>query len=147
MLFNKTSKTLIASILAVASVAGFIALGPTTQVNAQTVQPIQTFCAVPQHWDKVVFTVPVAINWKATSPNSPPQPTLVVGRTYDIKVIDDPATVADINQKIFDFLQTHGYILTNATGSPIITPVKFHIVQVDYAITCPGPIVTPPPSS
>jgi len=137
MIFNKTSKTLIAAILAVAAVAGFIALEPTTQVNAQTTVPVQTFCATPQHWDKIVFTVPLTVNWKATSPNSLPQPTLVVGRTYDIKVVDNPATVADINQKIFNFLSSNGYILTNAT-----TPAKFYIVQVDYAITCPAPVVT-----
>jgi hypothetical protein len=80
-----------------------------------------------QHWDKIVFEVGNDVVGDPAGGVVPPQP-LVPGRVYDIKVIDDPHTVADVTEKLIRFLQTQGYI--------IVDPSVLKITDVEYAIIC-----------
>ena len=70
-----------------------------------------------QHWDKIVFFI--------KSPNLAGNLHLVPETEYDIKVLDDPHKVADIKQKVLDFL--------NVPNEP---RDSIHILEVGYAMIC-----------
>jgi len=57
---------------------------------------------------------------------------------YDIKVLDDPTKVADLNQKVVDFLNPLGYGKTMQTPGDL-TPIDVFVVEVDYSIVCTLP--------
>ena len=82
-----------------------------------------------KHWDKIIFEVG---NDVVGNPNGGvvPQP-LVPGRVYDIKVLDDPRTVADVTGKVIEFLKQQGYIVDDPAN-----PVVLRITDVEYAIIC-----------
>jgi hypothetical protein len=50
-----------------------------------------------QHWDKIVFTI--------QDPNIAKRANVTANTPLDIKVLDDPHTVADIKQKVIQFLK------------------------------------------
>jgi len=79
-----------------------------------------------EHWDKIVFSSPSAIK-------KPDQSIIPRNELLDIKVLDDPNSVADLRQKVVDFLNSHGF--TRPNGSPF---AKHLIVidEVEYAIIC-----------
>jgi hypothetical protein len=72
-----------------------------------------------QHWDKIIF--------KITNPDLAKKAKFDPNTELDIKVIDDPNKVADIKQKVLDFLH-----VANASKNDI------NITNVDYAIICVG---------
>ena len=84
-----------------------------------------------QHWDKIVFRFIFPLHVDPLNPSDPPLDT---GRTYDIKVLDDPTLVADINKKIFNFLSAHYSLSVN--DDELVSLIQ--IVNVDYAIVCAG---------
>ena len=100
------------------------------QSNIDAVKPICPSNNV-QHWDKIVFKFKFALH---VDPLNPSDPSLDTGRTYDIKVLDNPALVADINQKINDFLRAHYNIA--ATDEELVGLIE--VVNVEYAIVCAG---------
>ena len=78
------------------------------------------------HWDKIIFLIvdrPVAAHFG-----------LPYRSELDIKVLDDPTTVADIKEKVWRFL-------LNMPGNPTTPPPPgdfrrfIRIVDVDYAIS------------
>jgi len=89
-----------------------------------------------QHWDKITFLGTLQIQ------NSMGQLPTVIDSTgafiYDIKVLDDPTKVADLNQKVVDFLNPLGYGKTMQTPGDL-TPMDVFVVEVDYSIVCTVP--------
>ena len=71
-----------------------------------------------QHWDKIIFTISPGL---ASSLGLPAESML------DIKVLDDPKTVADIEKKVLGFL--------NQTDNSQNRDAIF-VVDVEYAIIC-----------
>jgi YVTN family beta-propeller protein len=70
-----------------------------------------------KHWDKIVFDI--------TDPNIAKKLNLTANTELDIKVLDDPKKVADIKQKVLDFLK-----VPNENKSSI------QILDVEYAVIC-----------
>ncbi|NJO13023.1 MAG: hypothetical protein HC872_05670 [Gammaproteobacteria bacterium] len=90
-------------------------------VNGQPVRAV--------HMDKIIFHLTGEL--VAANPNDQPQLDAVPqNRRLDIKVLDDPRTVADLKAKVLTFL-----------GAALIPP-NFNTVvidDVDYAVVCPNP--------
>lgn len=78
-----------------------------------------------QHWDKIVFMV--------TDPKLASQANVSANMELDIKVLDDPHKVANLKQKVLDFL-----------GVPNGNKNAIKIIDVEYAIIC---AMQPPPSN
>jgi len=76
-----------------------------------------------QHWDKIVFMI--------TSPAIARQVNLTANTELDVKVLDDPHKVADVKQKVLDFLKI-----------PKAPKTAIKILTVDYAIICTSPSTT-----
>ncbi|MGA9845118.1 MAG: hypothetical protein WBQ25_22665 [Nitrososphaeraceae archaeon] len=70
-----------------------------------------------QHWDNIVFFI--------KSPNLAGRLHLVTETELGIKVLDDPHKVADIKQKVLDFLNV-----------PTEPRDSIHILEVGYAVIC-----------
>jgi YVTN family beta-propeller protein len=70
-----------------------------------------------QHWDKIVFSIVDPVLAKKLN--------FTLNSELDVKVLDDPHKVADIKQKVLDFLH-----VPNASKTAI------KIVDVGYAISC-----------
>jgi hypothetical protein len=70
-----------------------------------------------KHWDKIVFDI--------TDPNIAKKLNLTANTELDIKVLDDLKKVADIKQKVLDFLK-----VPNENKSSI------QILDVEYAVIC-----------
>lgn len=70
-----------------------------------------------QHWDKIVFVIP--------NPQVAKRANVSANTELDIKVLDDPHKVADIKQKVLDFLK-----LQSSDKNAI------RIVDINYAIIC-----------
>ena len=86
-----------------------------------------------KHWDKIVFNVTNGLHSQQS--HSPPHPAIVPGREYDIKVTDDPTTVADIRQKVVDKLNGFGYTDDELVG-PVALASLGKILDVEYDIEC-----------
>jgi hypothetical protein len=70
------------------------------------------------HWDKIVFSITSALAKRVN---------LTANTELDIKVLDDPTKVADIKQKVLNFLHVPNIpAFRNSTK----------IIDVDYAIIC-----------
>ncbi len=109
--------------------------GPTISALSSSIASASV-CAPEniQHWDKITFFGFVQI----TSFQSE-QPSVIDSTgafLYDIKVLDDPTKVADLNQKVIDFLNPLGYGTTMAGD---LIPIDVFVVEVDYAIVCTAP--------
>ena len=89
---------------------------PIQSTSAQVQGPICPSSNV-QHWDKIVFFI--------KSPSLAGRLHLVPETEYDIKVLDNPHKVADIKQKVLDFL--------NVPNEP---RDSIHILEVGYAVIC-----------
>jgi hypothetical protein len=76
-----------------------------------------------QHWDKIVFMI--------TDPKLASKANVTANTELDIKVLDDPKKVADLKQKVLNFL-----------GDPNGNKSSIKIVDVEYAIIC----ALPPPN-
>jgi hypothetical protein len=72
-----------------------------------------------QHWDKIVFSI--------TQPGLAPSLGYPANSPLDIKVLDDPRSVADIKKKVLDFLR----LPDNIDYRNAIT-----IHDIEYAIVC-----------
>jgi hypothetical protein len=78
-----------------------------------------------QHWDKIVFMI--------LDPKLASKANVTSNTELDIKVLDDPREVADLKQKILNFI-----------GAPNENKSSIKIVDVEYAIIC---AMQPPPSA
>lgn len=72
-----------------------------------------------QHWDKIVFVI--------KSPELAAKVQLPPNTELDIKVRDNPSKVADIKQKVLEFLNV-----------PTEPRSSIDILQVRYAMICAG---------
>jgi hypothetical protein len=81
------------------------------------------------HMDKIIFHITGELD--AANPNDQPQLDNVPRNTkLDIKVLDDPRTVADLRAKVLTFL---GAAVTPANRNAIV------VDEVAYAVVCPNP--------
>lgn len=111
------------------------------QADAQlqsNIDAITPTCSRLQHWDKIEFSIiplPPGVALESSDSNQPP---IVTSRLYDIKVLDDPLVVADLSQKVVDFLDSKGYSLkAGGVDVPISDqPELIVIVDIEYAIVC-----------
>jgi hypothetical protein len=89
-------------------------------VNGQPVRAV--------HMDKIIFHITGEL--VAANQNDQPQLDAVPrNRRLDIKVLDDPRTIADLKAKVLTFL---GAAVTPANLNTIV------IDDVDYAVVCPN---------
>jgi hypothetical protein len=99
-------------------------------------QPAKIVCRVingqevlAKHMDKIIFHITDEL--VAVNPNDQPQLDAVPqNRRLDIKVLDDPQTVADLKAKVLTFLRAS------------VTPANLNAIvidDVDYAVVCPNP--------
>ena len=90
-------------------------------VNGQPVRAV--------HMDKIIFHITGEL--VAANQNDQPQLDAVPrNRRLDIKVLDDPRTIADLKAKVLTFL---GAAVLPANLNTIV------IDDVDYAVVCPNP--------
>ncbi len=91
-----------------------------------------------RHFDKIIFSiVPNVLGGTLVAANPADQRRLssVPRNTeLDIKVVDNPKTVADLKAKVLSFL---GAAVTAANRQQI------RIIDVDYAVICSTPQITP----
>jgi hypothetical protein len=78
-----------------------------------------------QHWDKIVFEI--------KSSSLARKVNLTANTELDIKVRDDPTKVADIKQKVLNFLHVPTAPASNET---IASRNAIQILNVNYAIIC-----------
>ncbi len=86
---------------------------------------------IVQHWDKIVFQI-------VRDPSGTIDPTYLK-TPLDIKVLDDPIEVANLDLKVRDFMTVHGIpvVPPGTTFDPTIVPqLKIDIIDVEYAIVC-----------
>ena len=98
--------------------------------------PIQTGCALEnvEHWDKIIFEVLRDFDTPLLGIGNPQ--TLFPGQAYDIKVLDTPGVVADLQQIVAADLEFKGYLFPG-DGPP--EPIDIVIIDVEYAIICIAP--------
>jgi len=91
------------------------------QIDKPTTTTPQAVCPEEnvKHWDKIVFMV--------TSPVLAKKAHVSANTELDIKVLDNPKEVADLKQKVLNFL-----------GVPNENKTSLRIIDVEYAIVCSG---------
>lgn len=130
--------------------------GPTIASLQAQINQITPICPPEniQHWDKIKFFVTASnlVGIKTIISANAQQPTLTTvphtganpetsfSPLYDIKVIDDPTKVVDLQQVVSDFLNAHGYLLSQGgqVGRAVI-PADIGIADIEYAIVCTLP--------
>lgn len=140
-----TRKLILTSIIAAISASVLIAIILltssvfTTNVTAQTALP-STACpplGQVQHWDKIIFKI-------KKDRNVPPLSTFFVGSEFDIKVLDDPDTVVNL-QALARTKLVSVFGITQAQANNL----DIGIEQVEYqTVSCgqQGPAGPPGPS-
>ena len=109
-----------------------LVLSSSQIVNAQIItRTATTRCSIIEHWDKIVFLI--------LDTNLAEFTQLPVNSPLDIKVLDDPKTVADLKKKVLDFLSEHYPI---PLAGIQLTPTMIRIRSVEYAQTCIESIAT-----
>jgi hypothetical protein len=117
-----------------------ILIALASPVAAQTVIPVPSVDSVgvparircssdieAKHADKIIFRLTGALT--ALNPANQVALNLIPRNTkLDIKVLDEPTTVADLEGKVISFLQA----VDNAAARAVVV-----IDDVDYAIVCP----------
>jgi len=99
--------------------------GINAAIASATMCPAQNL----EHWDKIAFVPNVVITNIDTNVNPF---ILEPGFAYDVKVLDDPNSVAFLEGKAIDKLNTLGYTVA---GSPV-QKIDIFVFEVEYAIVC-----------
>jgi hypothetical protein len=81
------------------------------------------------HMDKIIFRITDFLV-AAAAADQPQLNDIPRNTPHDIKVLDDPKTVADLKAKVLTFL---GALVTPANRNAIT------VIDVDYAVVCPNP--------
>jgi hypothetical protein len=141
-----------------AIVAGSVLLGTmllvsntfTPKVDAQQESVTEAFCAPEkvQHWDKIQFRIRGTYIITTSQPGGNVSLSALVNdpnKPWDIKVLDDPTKVADIEAKVRNFLANSPMIDTGSPSAAIstiaLTPnSKIIIDDIEYEIVCVRPI-------
>jgi len=80
------------------------------------------------HYDKIIFQI-----LRDPSGVIPPN---FLKTELDIKVVDFLDEVADIKQKVRNFLIAHGIGLAPTLDPDVVSKLKIDIIDVEYAIAC-----------
>ena len=85
---------------------------------------------IAEHWDKIIFQI-LRDPSKTINPDYLKTP-------LDIKVLDDPTSVANLVVKVKEFIAANGIaVVSGTTFDPTIVPqLKIDIIDVEYAIVC-----------
>jgi hypothetical protein len=90
-----------------------------------------------EHWDKIVFSISYPTALSSTVPGTNFTNTPIPFNTeLDIKVLDDPDTVADLREKVISFVC--GEKLKNQCNTEGKRNLRrfIRIISVEYAIIC-----------
>jgi len=87
-----------------------------------------------QHWDKIIFKPNQKLFNDSPSPLFPF--VLSPNKIYDIKVVQDPLAVTDLQGTVSKFLSDSGY---KTSGGSKVFPRFIEIVDVEYEIACVKP--------
>ena len=89
------------------------------------------------HMDKIIFrasdTATIICPGSTMDPSSGSPVTINRNSVLDIKVLDDPLRVADVKQKVADFLNSFSCV--NGAGTAVRSQ-QIHVIDVDYATAC-----------
>ena len=118
--------------------------GPTITALTTAISSAGGVCAAQNvvHYDKVIFHPKLNIA-DCGVPSGNPTELLTHdqfgnGPNYDIKVLDDPTKVADLNQKVVDFLNNLNYCSPGGQAGDL-QPNNVFVLDVDYSIVCTVP--------
>ncbi len=138
--FSQNWKILAVAIIAVALLGSALSVSMFIP-KAEASHNVATLCGTVnsagilgqvQHWDKIVFKI-------SKDPNGVIDPAYLK-TPLDIKVLDDPGEVANIDAKVRDFINTHGIANISpplpGTTLTVADQLKIKIVDVEYAIIC-----------
>ncbi len=91
--------------------------------------PPEPVC-ITQHWDKIIFQI-------LRDPSGTINPNYLK-TPLDIKVLDDPTSVANLVAKVKQFIAANGIAVVDGVDfDPTIVPqLKIDIIDVEYAIVC-----------
>ena len=116
--------------------------GPTITALTTAISSAGGVCAAQNvvHYDKIIFHPTLNLADCGVPSGNPTELLTHAGITtnYDIKVLDDPTKVADLNQKVADFLNNLNYCSPGGTAGDL-TPIDVFILDVDYSIVCTVP--------
>jgi len=135
----KTDNTVTGDLAVTGDITGPTITALTTAISsAGGVCPAQNVV----HYDKVIYHPTLNIA-DCGVPSGNPTELLTKdqfgnGPDYDIKVLDDPTKVADLNQKVADFLNNLNYCSPGGQAGDL-TPANIHVTDVDYRIVCNAP--------
>jgi len=121
---------------------GFIGLPDGTCIQAdcalfdpdghciEPIPPTSEPACIPEHWDKIIFQI-------LRDPSGTINPNYLK-TPLDIKVLDDPTSVANLVAKVKQFIAANGIaVVPGTTFDPTIVPqLKIDIIDVEYAIVC-----------
>jgi len=116
--------------------------GPT--ITALTTSISSAPVCAPQdvvHYDKIIFHPTLNLADCGVPSGNPTElltHTQFITTNYDIKVLDDPDSVAFLEGKVADFLNNLNYCTPGGTAGDII-PINIHVTDVDYRIVCKTP--------
>ena len=134
----KTDNTVTGDLAVTGDITGPTNTALTTSIASAPV------CA-PQdvvHYDKIIYHPTLNIA-DCGVPSGNPTELLTKdqfgnGPDYDIKVLDDPTKVADVNQKVADFINNLNYCSPGGQAGDL-TAMDIHVTDVDYRIVCKTP--------
>ncbi len=90
---------------------------------------------IVQHWDKIIFQI-VRDSSGSIDPSWLKTP-------LDIKVLDDPGSVAHLDAKIRGFIDKHPSSIPTIDGTILdadaVAKLKIDVIDVEYAIVCVSP--------
>jgi len=99
------------------------------EFNTEHVPPPEPAC-ITEHWDKIIFQI-------LRDPSGTINPNYLK-TPLDIKVLDDPTSVANLVAKVKQFIAANGIAVVDGVDfDPTIVPqLKIDIIDVEYAIVC-----------
>jgi len=104
------------------------------QAEAGLIIPLgdcDNFNGVLVHWDKIIFKTDQRLINAFPSPGV--LSILTPSKTYDIKVVQDPFSITNLELTVSNFLNANFY---TTVGEGKVTPGFITIVDVEYAIAC-----------
>jgi len=128
----KADTTVTGNLAVTGDITGPTITALTTAIGSASICPPQNVV----HWDKITFIGNIEIqNFAGQQPEFISSTNLFL---YDIKVLDDPDKVADLNQKLVDKLNGLGYRVIGQPAS-LLRTLDVVVFEVDYAIVCSTP--------
>ena len=125
----KADTTVTGNLAVTGDITGPTITALTTAISSAAICPAQNVV----HWDKITFIGNLEIqNFAGEQPEFISSQGLIL---YDIKVLDDPDKVADLNQKVADKLNGLNYCLPGGQAGDL-TPINIHVTDADYSIDC-----------